>query len=92
MEESRYGAYCELIALPLRIEGWSKIKTMLEGELESKRRKVDKTCTMLSWEEANKLIELIKNEGEVYHIGKVDLFENDWGITSLDTNLKWDYE
>jgi hypothetical protein len=50
---------------------------MLEGELESKRRKVDKTCTMLSWEEANKLIELIKNEGEVYHVGKVDLFEND---------------
>ena len=36
-----------------------------------------KTCTMLSWEEVNKLIELIKNEGEVYHIGKVDLSEND---------------
>ena len=34
-------------------------------------------CTMLSWEEVSKLIELIKNEGEVYHIGKVDLFEND---------------
>lgn len=36
-----------------------------------------KTCTMLSWEEVNKLIGLIKNEGEVYHVGKVDLFEND---------------
>jgi len=36
-----------------------------------------KTCTMLSWEEVNKLIELINYDSEVYHIGEVGLFKND---------------
>lgn len=36
-----------------------------------------KTCTMLSWEEVNKLIELINYDSEVYHIDAVDLSEID---------------
>ncbi len=57
---------------------------MIQNENDAGRRiriKKEKgrfnTCTMLSWEEVNKLIELIINEGEVYHVGRVDLFEND---------------
>jgi hypothetical protein len=36
-----------------------------------------KACTIISWEEVNKLIELINYDSEVYHIGEVVLFKND---------------
>jgi len=51
---------------------------MLEGELDSKRKKVDLKLTLcFHRRRLHKLIELIKNEREVYHIGKADLSEND---------------